>query len=156
MNASDWPEDNLIWFDICLGLRCSICEVPVPVKGNVAQRAFHYCSACAPGPGLPHCVLAAFDRHAEGMSLTFASLEEPEVVLWFVGLSERRVLEMVRRGRAPASQLRNLERSILQWGRGSLYTHLDDVQYANLVRAWRHDPRNGYEKKNNLPLGRGA
>ncbi len=153
MTPSDWSAENLIWFDICQGRRCSICEVLLPSKGNIAQRPFHYCRACAPGPTLPHCVLAAFDRHAEGLSLTFASLEEPEVVLWFVRLSEARVLEMVRRGRAPASQLRNLERSILQWGRGSLYTHLDDLQYANLVRAWRHDPRNGYEKLNNLPLG---
>lgn len=128
-------------------------RVLLPSKGDIAQRAFHYCSACPPAPTLPHCVLAAFDHQAEGMSLTFASLEEPEVVLWVVGLSERRVLELVRRGRAPASQLGNLERSILQWGRRSLYTHLDDVQYANLVRAWRHDPRNGYEKANKLPLG---
>ena len=152
MKAADWSKENLIWFDICKGLRCSICQVFLPFKGNTAQRAFHYCSACAPGPTLPHCVLAAFDYHAEGISLTFASLQEPEVVLWFVRLSERRVLEMVTHGRAAACQLGNLERSILQWGRGSLYTHLDNMQYANRVRAWRHDPRNG-TRLNNLPLG---
>ena len=148
----EWSRENLVWFDICAGRRCSVCEAPLPSSSDGPQPGFHYCRICAPDSRPPHCVYVSFDHHNAGMSVTFSSLEDRNVVLWLVGISEHRVLEMVTRGRVSSCQLHDLERSVTQWGRGSLYTHLDDVQYANLVRAWRHDPRNGHEKTKDLPL----
>ena len=152
----EWSRENLLWFDICAGRRSSVCEALLPAADDVLRHGFHYCRVCALASRPLHCVHVSFDHHNEGMSVTYSSIEDSGVVLWLVGVSKHRVIEMVTRGRVARCQLHEVERSVTQWGRGSLYTHLDHVQYANLVRAWRYDPRNGQEKAKDLPPGRRA
>ena len=136
-----------MWFDICAGKRCRRCEVETAAPVRPELR---YCSTCAPDGAAPHPVLVSIDHHREGWSVTFAAADT-EFVYWLVCVTDERLHRIIDRATIAPSERAGIAQSLRAWGRTSFYVHMDQVQFRNLERAYREDPRNGYEKLRGLP-----
>lgn len=142
----DRNAEERIWFAVCAGERCSLCESEMrPPRGHAGGML--YCRPCVPDPNRqPHRVSIHIDHQLSGWMVTISSREDTSITYWMVNVSDRQLIKLARFGRCPRRRLHELLRDMRQWGRGSLWTHYNDLQHANLVRAWKADPRNGAEK----------
>ena len=141
-----WPEE-LIWFDICAGRRCRRCEQGIAAAGAPVMR---YCSVCAPQGIAPRPVHVCVD-HRGGWCLTFASAEPDGFALWLVRVTDERLYRIINGASIAPSERADIPRALRAWGRTSFYAHMNEVQFHNLARAFREDPRNGYDKMRGLP-----